>query len=126
MSPRLTTAKIAGALIFGVAALVGDPLQLMLAGTGAAVLAALALRDLLVPVRLVADTVGVTVVTGFARRRWLAWSQVERVRVDERARLGLRSQLLEIDTGDNLYFFSAYELSAQCAEVADELAALRG
>jgi hypothetical protein len=125
VSPRLTAAKIAGALIFTLAALIGDPVQMLLVGAGAVALALHALRDLLVRVRLSADSAGITVVTGFARRRCLPWSQIERIRVDERARLGLRSQLLEIDTGDNLHFLSAYELSAPCADVADELVALR-
>ena len=64
-------------------------------------LAGWALRDLIAPVRLAADADGVTVVTGFARRRrHLPWAQIERVRVDRRDRLGLRSEMLEIDAGD--------------------------
>jgi hypothetical protein len=88
-------------------------------------LAAFALRDLLAPVRLAADPTGVTVVSGFAGQRHLPWARIERIRVDERHRFGMRSQLLEIDTGDSLHLFSGYELSASCAEVAALLQALR-
>jgi hypothetical protein len=65
------------------------------------------------------------VVTGFAGRRRLAWGDIERIRVDERQRLGTRSELLEIDAGESLHLFSAYELNAPCAEVAAALEGLR-
>ncbi|MGH3682699.1 MAG: PH domain-containing protein, partial [Natronosporangium sp.] len=78
-------------------------------------------RDLAAPVRLLADPAGLTVVTGFARRRRLGWSQVERVRVDVRR----RSRLLEVDTGEQLYLFSRYDLDADLAEVAGALERLR-
>jgi hypothetical protein len=55
----------------------------------------------------------------------LDWSQIERVRVDDRQRFGLRSELLEIDTGEALYLFSTYDLDAPCADVAETLEALR-
>jgi hypothetical protein len=84
-------------------------------------LLAWAARDLAAPVRLAADPGGVTVVTGFARRRRLGWSQVERVRLDVRH----RSRMLEIDTGERLYLLSRYELDADLAEVAGRLEALR-
>jgi hypothetical protein len=84
-------------------------------------LLAWAARDLVVPVRLAADTGGVTVVAGFARRRRLSWSQVERVRLDVRR----RSRMLEIDTGERLYLLSRYEVDADLAEVAGQLEALR-
>jgi hypothetical protein len=64
-------------------------------------------------------------VTGFARRRHVAWPQVERVRVDRRERMGLRSALLEIDTGDSLHLLSEQELGADPEEVAQSLNALR-
>jgi hypothetical protein len=84
-----------------------------------------ALRDLIAPVRLAADGDGVTVVTGFARRRRLSWPQLERVRVDRRAHRGLRSELLELDAGDAIYLFSAHELGALPEDVAVALADLR-
>jgi len=89
---------------------------------GAAVLGAYAARDVIAPVRLAADLDGVTVVTGFAGRRRLAWSEIERVRVDQRNRLGLRSEMLEVDAGESLFLFSTYDLNAP---VADVEAALR-
>jgi hypothetical protein len=84
-----------------------------------------ALRDLVVPVRLAADATGVTVVTGFAGHRHLPWTAVERIRLDERRRLGVRAQLVEVDVGETLYLFSAYQLSAPCEDVVDELRRLR-
>lgn len=103
----------------------GDPTRLGLALAVAAGFAGFAARDLLVPVRLAADYDGVTVVTGFAGRRRLAWAEIERVRVDVRPRLGTRSELLEIDTGESLYLFSAHELGAPVDDVADTLTRLR-
>jgi hypothetical protein len=103
----------------------GDPIGLGIGIIAALALGAFALRDVLAPVRLAADVDGVTVVSGFAGRRHLSWSEIERIRVDERRRLGTRSQLLEIDTGDSLHLFSAYELSAPCDEVVAVLQTLR-
>lgn len=124
---RLTGLKIALAVVFlGAAALFGtDPVGLVIGLIAAAALGAFALRDLVAPVRLAADAGGVTVVTGFAGHRHLPWASIERIRVDERHRLGIRSRLLEIDTGDSLHLFSGYELSAPCEEVAELLQGLR-
>jgi hypothetical protein len=124
---RLTIAKIAGAGIFALAAVIGypDAGQVGLAGLAAVLLAVLAVRDLIAPVRLAADSTGVTVATGFAGRRQIGWDSVERVRVDARRGLVVRSQVLELDAGDNLYFFSVHELGAPCDEVARRLAVLR-
>jgi hypothetical protein len=127
VNPRLTVIKIAGAVVFLVAAVVfgSDPVGVAIAVIAAAALGAYALRDLLAPVRLAADPTGVTVVSGFAGHRHLAWGEIERIRVHERRRFGARSQLLEIDTGDSLHLFSGYELSAACADVAARLERLR-
>ncbi len=86
---------------------------------------AFALRDVVVPVRLAADTEGVTVVRGFAGRHRVPWTEVERVRVDERQRLLSRSALLEIDAGEALYFLAQGDLGVHPAEVAETLNALR-
>jgi hypothetical protein len=51
----------------------------------------------------------------------LAWSEIDRVRVDRRR----RSRLLEVDTGDQRYLFSRYELDADLDDVAAELEARR-
>ncbi|GAA1802330.1 hypothetical protein GCM10009835_21310 [Planosporangium flavigriseum] len=127
VNPRFTVLKFAVAVLFAVvAAMFGsDPAGAGIALVAAAALAAFGLRDLLVPVRLAVDPTGVTVASGFAGRRHLPWAAIDRIRVDERRRLGVRSQLLEIDTGDSLHLFSAYELSASCEEVATLLQALR-
>jgi hypothetical protein len=123
----LTALKISGAVVFLVVAVVfgSDLVGLALGVAAALALGVFALRDVLVPVRLAADPTGVTVVSGFAGRRHLGWAEIERIRVDERRRLGTRSQLLEIDAGESLHLFSGYELSASCTEVAALLQNLR-
>jgi Bacterial PH domain len=126
--PVLPIAKLLGAvalvglvLAFGR----GDPVQWVIAAAVAAALTGWAVRDLIAPVRLSADTSGVTMVVGFVRRRHVAWPQIERVRVDRRERMGLRNRLLEIDAGDSLHLFSLHELGTDPEEVAESLNALR-
>jgi hypothetical protein len=113
---------VAAAVVLGLAA-VSAPEPWVWAGVAvvAAGLAGWALRDLVAPVRLAADPSGLTVVTGFAHRLRLAWSQIDRVRVDVRR----RSRLLEVDAGERLYLFSRYEVDADLDEVAERLEALR-
>jgi hypothetical protein len=126
--PVLPITKLLGAVALVVLVVAfgrDDPAQWFIAIAIGAVLAGWAARDLIVPVRLSADTSGITLVTGFARRRHVAWPQVERVRVDRRERRGLRNALLEIDTGDSLHLLSMNELGTDPEEVADALRALR-
>lgn len=128
IKPVLPATKALGAVAVVVLVLAfgrDDPVQWFLAIAAAAALAGWALRDLVAPVRLAADPDGVTVVVGFAGRRRLAWSQIERVRVDRRDRLGLRTRLLEVDAGDGLYLFSEHDLGADPEEVLGALLALR-
>jgi hypothetical protein len=128
VKPVLPVTKLLGAVaVLVLAAAFGrrDPVQWFLAIVTAIGLTGWALRDLLRPVRLTADQEGVTVVAGLLRRRRLAWAEIERVRVDRRERLGLRSELLEVDAGDALYLFSVNELGAEPEEVAAALAELR-
>ncbi|MDT5044046.1 MAG: hypothetical protein QOE51_5031 [Actinoplanes sp.] len=128
VKPVLPMIKLLGALaLLVLVAAVGrrDPVQWFLALVVAVGLTGWALRDLLRPVRLTADTEGLTVVAGLLSRRQVPWSQVERVRVDRRARLGLSNELLEVDAGDAIYLFSVHELSAEPQEVADALAPLK-
>jgi PH (Pleckstrin Homology) domain-containing protein len=127
VSPRLTVMKVVGAVVFLLAGLLflGDPVRVGFAVVAGLVVAGYAVRDVLVPVRVAADPGGVTVVTEFAGRRHLGWAEIERIRVDERQRLGTRSQLLEIDAGESLHLFSAYELNAPVDEVAAALEELR-
>lgn len=124
---RTTTLKAVAAVAFVVLAIVvADDLPGRLLGLViAAALATFAARDLLVPVRLAADTHGVTVISGFGTRRHISWAEIERVRVDVQRRLGRRSELLEIDTGERLHLFSAAELGTDCDEVAAALVTLR-
>ncbi|GAA2459387.1 hypothetical protein GCM10010191_94530 [Actinomadura vinacea] len=88
-------------------------------------LAALALRDVLAPVRLAADAEGVTVVAGYAARRRVPWPAVVAIRVDERRRLLLHTRLLEIETAGDLYLLSAYDLGEEVEDAAAELERLR-
>jgi hypothetical protein len=83
-------------------------------------------RDVLAPVRLAADTDGVTVTAGFAGHRRLAWSEIDRVRLDERSRYGGRQALLEVDAGESLHFFSRYDLGMPPAEALELLREVRG
>jgi hypothetical protein len=123
---RLTIAKGAGVAVFGLAAVFGypDPGQVIVVGIAALLLVVMAVRDLIAPVRLAASPDGVVVTTGFASRRRIAWADIAQIRVDARRGVLLRSQVLELDTGDNLYFFSTNELGAPCDEVADRLRVL--
>ncbi|MET0495271.1 MAG: PH domain-containing protein [Actinoplanes sp.] len=128
VKPVLPVTKLLGAvaLVVLVVAFGGnDPVQWFLAIAGAAGLTIWAARDLIAPVRLSADTSGVTMVQGFAGRRHVAWPQVERVRVYRRERAGLRSELLEIDAGETLHLFSIHELGTDPEEVTEALQALR-
>ena len=123
---RFTAVKICGFAIFVLVALAfhDDRAKLAFSGVAALVAGAYALRDVLAPVRLAADRDGVTVISGYAGHRRLDWAAIERVRLDERRRLGTRSAALEIDTGDHLYLLSSYDLGTDPADAVAALAAL--
>ncbi|MEU9017879.1 PH domain-containing protein [Actinomadura sp. NPDC048394] len=125
--PKVVGAKCAAAAaVAALAALSGgDSERLLLAGVAALGLAAVALRDLLAPVRVAADRDGVTVVTGYAGHRRISWDAVTAIRVDERRRLLLHTRMLEIETADDLHLFSAFDLGADVHDVADDLYHLR-
>ncbi|MER7503219.1 PH domain-containing protein [Nonomuraea pusilla] len=99
----------------------GDVAGVVLAVPAAVLVGAMGLRDVLVPVRLAADEDGITVVHGFAGRRRVPWDEVREITVDVRTRYGLRSEMLEIDTGYHLHVFSRHELGASPTEVAAAL-----
>jgi hypothetical protein len=128
IKPVLPVTKGMGAVavvVLAVAFAGRDPVRWALALVVAFALTIWLVRDLIVPFRLAADAAGVTVITGFARRRHLPWAQIERVRVDVTSRRGLRSELLELDAGESIFLFSAHELGALPEEVATSLAELR-
>ena len=83
------------------------------------------LRDVLARERLRADADGVVAVRGYSGRRHLAWAEIEAVRVDAHQRLGARTELLEIDTGPEIYQFSRYDLGTEPAEALSMLSAVR-
>jgi hypothetical protein len=125
--PKIPIVKLTaavGVLAVGLLFDDGDVVRLVLAAVVAAGLAGWAARDLITPVRVAADPEGVTVVTGLAGRRRLAWSQIEGVRVDTRPRLGMRSETLEIDAGDQILVFSESDLGTPPSEVAATLSRL--
>jgi hypothetical protein len=128
VSPALPVVKLVGAAVLiglGLLFADGDEVRLVLAGLAAAALVGWASRDLLAPVRLAVDAAGITVVSGFAGHRRLDWATIEAITVDRRPRLGLASEVLEIDTGESLHLFSRYDLDASPTEVAEALRAAR-
>ena len=128
VKPVLPVTKLMGAVaivVLAVAFAEHDPIRWAIALVVAVGLAVWGVRDLLAPVRLAADASGVTIIAGFARRRHLPWSAVERVRVDRRIHRGLRSETLELDAGDAIYLFSANDLGALPEDVVVTLADLR-
>jgi hypothetical protein len=113
---------LVAAILVGLAAITTTQWwQVLVALVVAAGVVVWAARDLIAPVRVAADAAGVTLVVGFASRRRLEWSQVERVRVDVRR----RSRLLEVDVGETLHLFSRYEVDADLDDVAAALERLR-
>jgi Bacterial PH domain len=106
--------KFAVAGVFALTALLANGRTPMIIALLAAVgMATYGLRDVLVRERLRVEADGLTVVHGFASRGRLGWDQIERVRVDERLRLGVRTQLLEVDAGDWIGLYGRYELDAE-------------
>lgn len=123
----LAIAKAAGAVLFLAAGLTAhaDRIALVIGIGGAIILAAFAVRDIAGAERLAVDQDGVTVLSGYLGRHRLAWAEIERIRVDRRSRLGLRTEMVEIDAGESIYLFSANDLSAAPDEVVRHILALR-
>jgi Bacterial PH domain len=99
--------------------------QLVLGLGSAAAVAAYAARDVVARQRLRADREGLVTVRGYAGRRRLAWSEIERVRVDTRTRLGASSELLEIDADEEIFLFSRFDLGVDPSEAVEALQTLR-
>jgi hypothetical protein len=129
-SPRAGETAALAALGVGLALAVVflDAPGRILVGAGAALLLALAVRDLLARPRLAAGPDGVDVrnLTGGAHLPWARLS----VRVRDTRRLGVRSRTLELDTADGpdddgvLVVLSRRDLGADPDEVAGALRAL--
>jgi hypothetical protein len=119
--------KITGAVLLLLVGLLfaTDAVTLAVAVVAAAGLAVWGARDLLARERLAADETGLTVVTGFARRRHIPWAAVEKIAVERRPHAGIRTEALEIDTGDAVHLFSKHDLGAPPEEVAAALEAVR-
>jgi hypothetical protein len=120
-------AKFAAAAVIAVIAALltqGAP-QLVLAVLVAVLLAAYGLRDVVARERLRADPTGLVVVNGFARRHRLAWPDVQRLRVETHKRFGARSEILEVDTGDDLHLYSRYDLGVEPEHALAALEAVR-
>lgn len=125
---RLLALKATGAVLFGVLAgtALGDPQFLLLSAVACLGCAALALRDLLAPVRLAADAEGVVLVQGLAGRHRLLWEEIERIGIDERSHFGIRTRLLEIESADGPHLLSRFDLGTEPDEAAEELYKIRG
>lgn len=116
---RQAVALVVGAVALALLGLSTDAGGRVLAWPAAALLAALAVRDLVLGPALRADGQRVAVVTGW-RTTTLPWSGVDRLRiVTER-----RAPLLEIDAGEDLLLLSRWRLGRPPAVVLDELRAV--
>lgn len=126
---RVIVLKFAVAALLGVLALValgaGEISQFVIGVVVASAVAVYAARDLVARERLRADGDGVVAVRGYAGHRRLPWSEIERVRVDARSRLGASTELLEIDAGEEIYLFSRNDLGVDPTDAAESLEAVR-
>jgi hypothetical protein len=128
---RVRTGVIVGkfavsALLVLIAVTAGQGFSFWLGLVAAGLVAGYGLRDVLGRERLRADATGVRIGSGFAGHRELDWSQVERVRVDNRLRFGLRTDMLELDAGEQLFLLSRYDLGAEPRDAFEALEAVRG
>jgi len=123
---RVMWIKFAGAALVGLGALtVNNRSQVLVLLVAAAGLAVYAGRDLLAGERLRADADEVVAVRGYSSRRRLAWSEIERLRVYATTRLGAHSEMLEVDTGDEIFLFSRFDLGVDPEEALRALEAVR-
>lgn len=123
---RVWVLELLAALPFvAVGAFTKDPPTLAFAGAAALLLTVLAIRDRVAQVRLSASADGLTVVHGFAGRRTVPWSKINAVRVEQAARRGRSTPMLEIDAGDSVYLLSGRELGAEPGDVLAALDVIR-
>ena len=123
---RFATIKVVATVILILVAIgfPGDPTRTAFTVVAALLCGGYAARDLIAPIRVAADTDGVTMITGYASRHRLAWSDIDLVRLDQRRRYGTRSEFLEIDAGDELHLYSVYDLGVPPSDAVDALLAL--
>lgn len=117
---RATLLKFAIAAGLAALALLVAPqrAQVIIGLVAAVAVAGFAARDLIAPVRLRLDRDGLVAVRGYARRRRFPWPVIESVRVDSRPRLGIRVETVEIDAGDDILIFGAYDLGVPAGDAA--------
>jgi len=99
--------------------------QIAVGAAATLAVAVYALRDVIARERLRADRSGVVAVSGYANRRHLDWSQIERIVVDSRLRLGARTETLELDAGDHIFLYGRLDLGVPPAEAEAALIAVR-
>jgi hypothetical protein len=122
---RVVGTKFALAEIVGLIALLSPQRAQVVVGLAAAVgVLAYAVRDVLTRERLRADDSGVTVARVLGDVH-VGWPTVERIQLDSRLRLGVRTELLEIDAGDQVFQFSRFDLGTEPAQAAEDLGRLR-
>ncbi len=124
-----TVAVVSGGVLLTLAALGLDAGGRVLVGTAGLLLLATGLRDVVLRPRLSADEAGVVVRTLGSRTR-LPWAGL-RIRLRTTRRLGMRSELLELDTAagpdeaGTLVLLGRRDLGTDPAAVARSLEALR-
>jgi hypothetical protein len=114
------------AVILAAALITGDRLAILVGVAAALALAVFGLRDVLARDRLRAGATGLDLVHGYRGRAHLDWADIEQLRVDQRLRFGVRTQLLEVDADAQLYLFSRYDLGVQPDEALRALVQARG
>jgi hypothetical protein len=118
------SAKGVAAMVLGLVTLAGtDRIVRWVALLATLFVAALAVRDWVLRVRVEADADGVDLVQGL-RRRHFTWSQIEQITIYDRRARGIRAELLEFDAGDDILQFGRNELGISPYTALDAVAAL--
>jgi hypothetical protein len=120
----LTKFGVAAALAL-LAVAVGEHEQVTIGLAAALAVVVYAARDVIVRDRLVADADGLVAAHGYLSRDRLAWADVQRMLVDSRLRLGARTEILELDAGDQIYQFSRFDLGTDATDALAALEAVR-
>ncbi len=99
--------------------------QVVIGVVAAAAVVGYAARDLLARDRLRADASGLIAVYGYLSRARLEWSEVERLTVDSRLRLGIRTETLEVDAGERIFLYGRLDLGVPPGDALAALESLR-